>query len=78
VKDFFRWISDDAGPLISFLFMTLGLMVVFFCAAIVMIVFYFTVWSLANGYWIVLFIPPATVTWIILHAYKKSKEEQDG
>ena len=68
MKDFFRWISDDAGPLISFLFMTLGLMAVFFCAAIVMIVFYFTVWSLANGYWIVLFIPPAAVTWIILNA----------
>lgn len=78
MNDFFRWISDDAGPLISFLFMTLGLMAVFFCAAIVMVVFYFTVWSLANGYWIVLFIPPAAVTWIILHAYKKSKEEQDG
>jgi len=75
VKDFFRWISDDAGPLISFLFVALVWMVILFCAAIII---EFTAWSLANGYWIVLFIPPATVTWIILHAYKKSKEEQDG
>jgi membrane protein implicated in regulation of membrane protease activity len=74
MKDFLRWINDDAGLLISFLFMTLVVMVVFFCAAIVI---YLTSWSLANGYWIVLFIPPTAVTWIILHAYKKSKEEQD-
>jgi len=74
MKDFLLWIDQGAGPLISFLFLALVITLIIFCAAIVIS---FTAWSLANGYWIVLFIPPAAVTWIILHAYKKSKEEQD-